>query len=207
MTTWTFTDYPGITPDRLAVIGARIRDVRNEAVDDHCPAKGETNWSLGVRQYERTCSALNWALTEFPWLTVISGGLGAVQYVFAIGGHPIRFCRGDEEEIAARYQQPCFPEMIHQQALFDSSQDRWLRIAIENGPECRPAVIRLMEIDAHGVPVRSYVISDEVAVTTTVIPFTPPSEQPVQIPPVVAEATDDGEQQNQEEDKTGSDDE
>ena len=207
MTTWTFTDYPGITPDRLAVVGARIRDVRNEAADDHCPATGETNWSLGVRQYERTCNALTRASTKSPWLTVVSGGLGALQYVFAIGGHPIRFCRGDEEEIAARYQRPCFPEIIHQQALFGNLQGRRLRITIENGPECRPAVIRLMEIDAHGAPVRSYVISDEVAVTTTVITFTPPSEQPVQILPVVAEATDDAEQQNQEEDKTGSDDE
>ena len=206
MPTWTFTDYPGITPDRLLVVGARIRDVRNEAVDDHRSAKGETNWSLGVRQYERTCSALSWASIEFPWLTVVSGGLGAVQYVFAIGGHPIRFCRGDEEEITARYREPCFPEMIQQQTFFGSSQGRWLRIVIENGPECRPAVIRLMEIDADGVPVHFYVIP-EVTVTTTITPFTPPSEPPVQIPPVVAEATDDAEQQNQDEDKTGSDDE
>ena len=206
MQTWPFTDYPGITPDRLLVVGARIRDVRNEAVDDHRPAKWETNWSLGVRQYERTCGALNWASNEVPWLTVVSGGLGAVQYVFAIGGHPIRFCRGDEEEIAARYQQPCFPEIAQQQTFFGSSQGRLLRIAIENGPECRPAVIRLMEIDADGVPVRSHMIP-EVAATTTITPFTQPSEPPVQIPPVVAEATEDAKQQNQEEDKTGSDEE
>ena len=206
MQVWPFTDYHGITPDRLLVVGAQIRDVRNEAVDDHRPAKWETNWSLGVRQYERTCGALTWASNKFPWLTVVSGGLGAVQYVFAIGGHPIRFCRGDEEEIAARYQQPCFPELVQQQTFFGSPQGRWLRIAIENGPECRPAVIRLMEIDADGVPVRSHVIP-EVAVTTTITPFTPPFEPPVQIPPVVAEATEDAEQQNQEEDKTGSDEE
>ena len=52
MQTWPFTDYPGITPDRLLTAGALIRDARNEAVDDHRPDKWETNWSLGVRQDE-----------------------------------------------------------------------------------------------------------------------------------------------------------
>ena len=63
-----------------------------------------------------------------------------------------------------------------------------------------------MEIDADGIPVCSYVIP-EIAATTTIIPFAPPSEPPVYIPPVVAEATADTEQHSQEEDKTGSDDE
>ena len=205
MSTWTFAEYPGITLERLSIVAVLIRDARNEAVEDHRPAKGETNWSLGVRQYERTCNALNSASTEFPWLTVLSGGVGPVQYVFAIGGHPIRFCRGDDDEIAARYQQPCFPE-ICQQALFGSSHGRWLRLAIENGPHCSPVFIRLMEIDADGVPVRSYVIPETTA-TTTIIPFTPPSAPSVHIPPVVAEATVDAEQASPGADKTGSDDE
>ena len=136
---------------------------------------------------------------------MLSGGVGPVQYVFAIGGHPIRFCRGDDDEIAARYQQPCFPEMYYQQALFGSSQGRWLRVAIENGPHCRPVVIRLMEIDADGIPVRSHVIP-EVLATTTIIPFATPSEPPAHIPPVIAEATADAEQHGMEEAKTGSDD-
>ena len=63
-----------------------------------------------------------------------------------------------------------------------------------------------MEIDADGAPIRSYLIP-VVATTTIITPFTPPSEPPVQIPPVVAEASEDAEQQLPDENKTGSDDE
>ena len=121
---------------------------------------GKPTGASGFAQYERTCGALNWASNDYPWLTVIAGGLGSgAGTCFAIGGHPIRFCRGDEEEIAVRMtQQPCFPELLQQQTLFGSAQDRWLRIVIENGPEGRPSDIRLMEIDADGAPIRSYLI-------------------------------------------------
>ena len=51
MDTWLpEADYPGITQDRLLIVGAIVRDTRSEALDDHRPDKWETNWSLGVRQ-------------------------------------------------------------------------------------------------------------------------------------------------------------
>jgi hypothetical protein len=187
-------DYRGMTQEKLLIIGDLVRRVRGEAVEDHRPEKFETNWSLGVRQYERTEGALTWASHEYSWLTIVSGaGGGAVQYVFAISGHSIRFCRGDEEEIAARYQAPCFPELQHQQQLFGqrTSNGRWLRLVIKNAGDGRPEHIWLMELDGEtGSLLRGYEIP-ELSHTTTVTDFAPPPVQPVAIPPVSAEAAED----------------
>src|SRR5436190_19409456 len=95
--TWTPWDtYPGLTQDRLITVGDMIRTAREETADDHRPDKFETNWSLGVRGFERTCGALTWAQQEHSWLSVVSGaGGGPVHYVITIGGHPVRFFKGE----------------------------------------------------------------------------------------------------------------
>ena len=186
-----YLEYPGITLNRLLIVADIVRRVRNEAMDDHRPERFETNWSLGVRQYERTEGALTAASQsqDYPWLTVLAGANGgAAQYVFAIGGHAVRFCRGDEVEVARRYQTPCFPE-IEQRMLYDDepNANRWLRLVIENTPEGRPDNIWLMEIDGDtGETTRAFLIP-EVAGTGVVTEFMPPPEPPVPIPPVSAE--------------------
>jgi hypothetical protein len=213
MDTWQHPsqDYPGLTQDRLLVMADLIRSVREDALDDHRPDKWETNWSLGVRQYERTCGAITWASQTHLWLSIISGtGGGATQYVFAIGGHPVRFCRGDEEEIAERYREPCFPELIQQEILSSlgiPTTNICLRIVIENAPDSRPIHIRLMEIDeGTGDPIRSCLIP-RLARNTTVTEFAPPPVKAVEIPPVAAEAVEDESEKQNDKGKTGSDDE
>jgi hypothetical protein len=187
-----YLEYPGVTLSRLLILADIVRRVRNEAVDDHRPERFETNWSLGARQYERTAGALTGASMEYPWLTVVAGASGgAVQYVFAIGGHCVRFCRGDEIEVARRYQSPCFPE-IEQRMLFgdEPNANRWLRLVIDNTPEGRPDSLWLMEIDGDtGETTRAFLIP-EVVGPAVVTEFVAPPEPPVVIPPVSAEIAD-----------------
>jgi hypothetical protein len=214
MNTWApELDYPGITFDRLLVVGDIIRTSRASACDDHRPERWETNWSLGVRQFERMNGDLNWASKDYPWLRVIAGfGGGPVQFVFTIGDQAIRVCRGDAEEIAERYQEPTFPELVQQQILValdkTSPTGRFLRIAVENDAHGAPEHIYLVEVDEEtGKPIRSFLIP-ALAATTTVTDFAPPVP-PVDIPPVSAEPieNEDEQQQNNSKKKTGSDDE
>jgi hypothetical protein len=207
-----WADYAGLTQERLLIIGDLIRVAREEALGEHRPEKGETNWSLGVRQFERMNYTITWATQQYPWLYVVHGaGGGPVQYVFTIGGHAVRVCRGDADEVANRYQEPCIPELQHQQLLLLLDQpaplNRFLRIAVENDQSGAPAHIYLDEMDTEtGQPIRHYMIP-AIAENTTVAEF---SQQipPVEIPPVAAEPIEDEEQDEQVEPKkkTGSDD-
>jgi hypothetical protein len=192
MSNWQpWIDYPGITQGRLVAIADVVRRVRTEALFDHRPEYHETNWSLGVRQYERTEGALFWARQDFPWLTIVAGSTGgATQFVFAIGGHLIRFCRGDDASVALRYRMPCLPE-IAQRQLFgpDARPGLWLRLVIDNEEDGRPGNIWLCEIDQDsGEPINSYLIPE---IASNIATFSQPTEPPVNIPPVTAEAVDD----------------
>jgi hypothetical protein len=204
-----WSDYPALTQDRLLIVGDIIRSARSEALNEHRPDKWETNWSLGVRQYERTNGSISYATQQYPWLRVISGiGGGPVQYVFAVGEIPIRVCRGDGDDVSPRYQEPCFPELDQQYTLIALEQTvpegRFLRIAVENDADGSPVNIYLHEMDESGKPIRSYVIP---VLAAMVLEFSAPPAA-VDLPPVVAEAVDDeAEAETLDEDnkKTGSD--
>lgn len=184
--------YPGLALERLVIVANVVRVARTEAIDEHRPDKGETNWSLGVRQFERQNSAIAWAAQSNSWLTVISGvGGGPVQFVFAIGGHSIRVCRGGPDEVPVRYQQLCFPEVLQQQAVLEIEGEVppgvCLRMAIENGSNGAPADIYLDEVDEQtGSVLRNYLVP-QLAMTTQIAPFMPPQAAPAVIPPVTAQ--------------------
>jgi hypothetical protein len=187
--------YPGLTLDRLTAVGDLIRTARTEAVDDHNPVKGETNWSLGCRQYERTTFTLTWAQQELPWLRVASGDKGGpVHFVMCIGIHPVRFYRGDPDDVPQRYRQPSIPELIEQQqalALDDAiPANRSLRIAIQNDPEGRPLIISLIDIDdTTGETINRFTIPSA-ATAAEVVEFVPPAPAVI-LPPVTAQLIDE----------------
>ena len=192
------------------MVGDLIRVAREEAAEDHRPEKFETNWSLGVRGYERTCGALTWAQQEYPWLTVVSGaGGGPVHFVMTIGGHPIRFYRGDPDDVPERYRQTSFPELIEQQkalALDDAlPQGRCLRIAIENDSDGKPSNIYLVEMNGDTGTVAHIYLIPSLTTTATVTDFAPPVAA-ADIPPVSAEPIENQDETKEHDDKTGSDD-
>ena len=181
--------YPGVTAERLAEVANTIWAARNEAADDYRPDKGETNWSLGVCAFERTCYAVSQASIASSWLTIKSGtGGGPVVFVFSIGGHPVRFFRGEPEDIPERYRMLPFPECDEQREAAKQyallPPGRALRFVIENDSTGRPVVIYLVEMDGEtGKSLSVYEIPRE---GRNVTPFARPSP-PANIPPVTAE--------------------
>jgi len=207
-----WNDYPGLSLDRLLCVGDIIRVARDGAADDHRPEMHETNWSLGVRAYERTCGALRWATQSHAWLTIVTGfDGGPVHFVMSIGGHAVRFCRGSPDNVPERYRHPSFPELLEQQHALELDGElplgRSLRIAIDNDKDGRPESIHLVEIsDGTGNKTNSFLIP--LPTKVAIAPFGPANEPPANIPPVSAEPVDD----EQEKDGTtgknpGSDDE
>src|SRR6267378_5374948 len=93
-----WTKYPSLTQDRLIIVANLIRDVRHEAVLAHEPGRGDTNWGLGTRVYERTCFKLTSVAPEYSeWLFILPETKG-LQFSFAIGSVPFRFYRGKPDE-------------------------------------------------------------------------------------------------------------
>ena len=190
-----WTDYVGLTLDRLVTVADIIREARDHAADDHRPDMGEGNWSLGVRCYERTCRALREATETNQWLSVVTGPQGGpVHFVVSIGGHAVRFYHGPPESVPGRYRQASFPEMAEQQQLAlelggDLPAGRALRIAIENDGNGRPESISLVEIGSDtGNTLRQFLIPPPSL--GAVAPFGGPAESPVCIGPVSAEPVD-----------------
>lgn len=193
MTSVWLEDYPGLTPERLRLVAGIVRTAREGAVNDHRPQTGETNWSLGVRGFERTNAAITQATLEYPWLAVVNGdGGGPVQFVFSIAGYPIRVCRGDADEVPQRYQQLCFPELVEQlnlPVINGVPSGRCLRIVVENTADGNPLNIYLHEIEeATGDPIRSCLIP-KISTLVNVADFTLLAPAAV-IPPVEAEPVD-----------------
>jgi hypothetical protein len=207
-----WNEYPGLTQDRLLIVGDIIRTARADALKDHRPEKFETNWSLGVRQFERTNGSITWKTQEYPWLTVIAGeGGGPVQYVFCIGGHPIRVCRGDEEDVANHFRTACQPELDQQLLLFALDtviyEGKFLRIVIENDAKGIPLNIYLVQMDDDtGKPIQSYLIPVLAAMPAASVAEFAPQADGVELPPVTAEPVEEAETAGQEvKKKTGSD--
>ena len=182
--------YPGLTLDRLVCVADIIRTARDGAADDHRPETGEGPWSLGVRCYERTCTALSWSTETQKWLTIVTGSEGGpVHFVMSIGGHAVRFCHGTPEDIPRRYREPSFPELVEQQLALqldgDLPTDRALRIVIDNDASGRPETICLVEISNDtGNATETYLIP--VSSQATVALFAPSIEPPASIAPVSA---------------------
>lgn len=93
---WEVT--PEFTEDRLRLVAATFDRVRHEAVDAQEPDKGDGNWGLGCRAYERTCYALSKQSTESAnkrWFAVEAEKL---ECTLRIGGVPIKFYRGESQD-------------------------------------------------------------------------------------------------------------
>ena len=196
-----WNDYPGLTRERLLCIGEVIRTARDGAADDHRPEMHESNWSLGVRSYERTCGTLAWAAVQYDWLTIVTGtGGGPVHFVMTMGGHAVRFYRGSPESVPERYRQRSFPELIQQQQALELDDNlplgRSLRIAIENDEDGHPEAIYLVEISDYGDATNTFLIPlpSQIAIASF------GNEPPANIEPVSAEPVDD----HQEEDGTAT---
>lgn len=96
--------HPSLTEERLCIVGNIIRQRRHAAVLRHLPREGDDTWVLGCRCYQWIRDRIM-VLAEGEhkeWLSVIENGKAGTHFVFRIGLVPIRFYRGDPEDVPAK---------------------------------------------------------------------------------------------------------
>lgn len=177
---------PDLTRERLSTIATLLRDVRSECVALHQPEKGDGEWCLGSRVYQRTCFAITELSKTVGWLTV-NAEQEALRFSFRIGSEPLRFFKGDFTDPPSRYLSLTGGEESAYQLRiqFDDlpAVDTILRLAIDVDVTREAAAVTLVEIDENKEVVGQYHIQYDLR-SSNVKPMLAP---PVSMPPVVAE--------------------
>lgn len=158
--------HPALTVERLAIVAELIAEARRECVALRNGARGDNGWATGCRAYAWICHALVRATAVYPWLTIVEGGgrivteggkeffWTALRFVFAIGGVPLRFYRGEPGDIPQNSLRVAFPELTAKQDafLFRASsptllpKPHALRLAVETDDEGVVARITLLQV-------------------------------------------------------------
>jgi len=123
--------HPELRKERLVEVAQILRDVRHDALPEHDPVKGDTNWGLGTRVSERSWHALREAAEQRNWLQIVNPGK---HFIFAIGGVPFRFYRGKPERPNSRMLARQYQEIRQHQTAFRFYQEEteyFWRIAVE----------------------------------------------------------------------------
>ena len=96
--------HPALTEERLCVVGNIIRQRRHAAVLRHLPEEGDNAWVLGCRGYQWICDRIirDAEGEQKEWLSIIEDGRAGNHFVFGIGDVPIRFYRGDPDDVPAK---------------------------------------------------------------------------------------------------------
>lgn len=91
--------------DRLRFIAELLLEIRAEVARAQEPDKGDGNWGLGCRAYERTAFRLIQLSGGggYPWLRAVNPSSNRLELALSIGGCPVRYLRGDSERPASRH--------------------------------------------------------------------------------------------------------
>ena len=174
--------HPELHKERLIEVAQILREVRHDALPEHNPTKGDSNWGLGTRVSERSWYALREAAELRDWLQIINPGK---HFIFAIGGVPFRFYRGKPERPNSHMLARQYQEIRQHQTAFKFYQEEteyFWRIAVETDVFGEVYRVVVAQVSEHGdvkmmweVP-----ISDRVSVIGSI---TPPKPEGVQLPP------------------------
>jgi hypothetical protein len=104
--------------ERLRFVAELLLEIREEVARAQERDKGDGNWGLGCRAYERTAFRLIQLSSsgEYPWLQAVKPTSNRLELALSIGGCPVRYLRGDSERPASRhvvraeYQYRLWPE-------------------------------------------------------------------------------------------------
>ena len=172
---------PQLKLSRLQLIEKLFREVRHSSLRLHDPIGGDDNWSLGCRIYARSRNTLVQMESQWDWLRIVKD---QQQFIFAIGGVPVRFYRGDSES-PSNHNLEVAPEEMQQMELCYGAVtpfDLIWRIAIETNNAGE--VLRVVLLGAHtegGIDLRFVIPPDD-----TLMIFVPPQNPPkrgVTLPP------------------------
>jgi hypothetical protein len=124
--------HPDLTADRLIRVAQCIVKGRNDALDRHNAAIGDTGWTLGCSAFQFACFRLLEVMDsgDYPWLVPVDRSL---QFIFKIGAIAVRFYRGEADDPHVRTLRRTYPELIQFRLAFpdDEGRDLLYRFAVE----------------------------------------------------------------------------
>ena len=123
MTPWEH--HPDLSRERLIAVGKLIERGRNIALDRFDLAAGCTGWTLGCEAFAFQKHQIQTAAAEIDWLEILNP---TMQFVFTVGGVPVRFYRGEPDDPNVRTLKQTFSE-LQQLSLF--SADELIKLAAE----------------------------------------------------------------------------
>lgn len=159
MTPWEH--HPALDRDRLITIGKLIERGRNNALDRFDPTIGCTPWTVGCEAFAFQKSEIETAALNVDWLEILDPSM---QFVFSIGGVPVRFYRGEPDDPTTRTLKQSFSE-LKQRSLFGA--DELVKLTSE------PAYRFAIETDVDGAltAVTFVVLAGETPVLTWQVPL------------------------------------
>jgi hypothetical protein len=181
MTPWDH--HPALMRDRLVTIGQLIRTGRNRALDRFDPSIGCTAWNVGCDAFSFQRHQIVAASADYDWLEILDPGM---QFVFTIGGIPVRFYRGEPDEPSERTLKQSFSE-LRQASLFSAEElikltaEPIYRFAVETDIDGSLAAVTFVVLDGE-TPVLSWPVPLDEPVTK-VSPLWVPGGEGVDLPP------------------------
>jgi len=152
--------YPMLALERLVAVGEMMREERDGAAELHNVAAGDSPWSLGCRIYSRTISRIARETLQWPWLRVLPES-HALRFTFAIGAMPIKFYKGEPDDVPSRSLRQSFAELRQLRMAFLENRniaEKCLRIAVEADSSGKTTAVTLVEVDQEGFPTRMFEI-------------------------------------------------
>jgi len=183
--------YPSLTKDRLIAIATIMRDARDGAVLLHDPEAGDSTWSLGCRIYDRIMAQIRRASFTTPWLTVLPE-TQTLRFTFAIGSLPLKFYKGDADEVPGKFLVRSFAELRQMKLAFQTegaNSTHLLRIAVEPDASGNTSTVTLVEVEQSGQATRIYEIPVGSA-NVVVMKSKPISLEPV-VPEIIEEPAEE----------------
>jgi hypothetical protein len=175
---------PAFTAERLSLIATALRDARDDALNTYEPFKGETTWSLGCCQYDRSKFCLRELAKSHPtWLSIIPES-SPLRCTVALESTAIRFYHQTSDDPPAKYTTSTDGEERLYQMLFEVDgipfRNTLFRLAIKNYVTTgKVQSITLVEFDETGTCIHEYSIPFDLA---------PSNVTPLQSKPIVLEA-------------------
>lgn len=162
MTPWEH--HAVLTRDRLITIAKLIERGRNNALDRFDPSIGCNPWTVGCEAFAFQKFEIETASFDSDWLEIIDP---TMQFVFSIGGLPVRFYKGEPDDPTARTLKQSFSE-LKQLSLFGA--DELVKLAAE------PAYRFAIETDVDGAltAITFVVLAGETPVLTWQVPLDEP---------------------------------
>lgn len=162
MTPWEH--HPALDRDRLIMIGKLIERGRNHALDRFDPAIGCTPWTVGCEAFAFQKSEIETAALDADWLEILDPSM---QFVFSIGGVPVRFYRGEPDDPTARTLKQSFSE-LKQRSLFGADE----LVKLTSAPAYRFAIET--DVDGALTAITFVVLAGETPVLTWEVPLDEP---------------------------------